>query len=545
MDILQRNFFACSVGQPGMGYDDENLKRIIDKSAFILHQDTNQKGVYSNINPGDILLLKYRGKFVAFGEALGIETSPDKDWNLFAPVKKWYFKNASVFSDGVPIYGIGDSTIGGGQYGTVKEIDTVFSVDKLRYIDADADLYTTLLNELIRNKELKYMLENMELLLFKKQIILQGPPGTGKTKLAESLADSLISSNQGYNESFSYGVKKLTKEFIRNHLTEGEVITSKNSTISLTIVKLDDNVIRVRSEKSKVWSPSYNKIIDSYENRLWEIKGRSGGYTSYENAVAKYFNDKFADKMSEVTVEEKQDNVYKKMIQFHPSYAYEDFVRGIVARPNPEGEGILYDAENRVMGDFARTALLDPQNRYVMIIDEINRANLSSVLGELIYALEYRDRVVESMYEADGSNNIVLPSNLYIIGTMNTADRSVGHIDYAIRRRFAFVEVLPRDLTESLGADFHKHLFDDVALLFVPRILSDDFKAAEVQLGHSYFIQQYEKDMDGNIIREKPFDFKLRMRYEIFPLLREYLRDGVFTEEAEEKLSELEYKYLG
>ena len=81
---------------------------------------------------------------------------------------------------------------------------------------------------------------------------------------------------------------------------------------------------------------------------------------------------------------------------------------------------------------------------------------LSSVLGELIYALEYRDEKVDSMYEVDGSNKLLLPPNLYIIGTMNTADRSVGHIDYAIRRRFAFVDVLP----EVLSTDFETALFE-------------------------------------------------------------------------------------
>ena len=103
---------------------------------------------------------------------------------------------------------------------------------------------------------------------------------------------------------------------------------------------------------------------------------------------------------------------------------------------------------------------------YVLIIDEINRANLSSVLGELIYALEYRDEAVDSMYEVDGSNKITLPPNLYIIGTMNTADRSVGHIDYAIRRRFAFVDVLPRDLS-SEGCEFNSDLFKKVSQLFI------------------------------------------------------------------------------
>jgi 5-methylcytosine-specific restriction enzyme B len=161
---------------------------------------------------------------------------------------------------------------------------------------------------------------------------------------------------------------------------------------------------------------------------------------------------------------------------------------------------------------------------YILIIDEINRANLSSVLGELIYALEYRGENVESMYEIDGSNVLVLPPNLYIIGTMNTADRSVGHIDYAIRRRFAFVDVLP----EVLKNDFETDLFHEVSKLFVKDIsatpleasehLSSEFRPQDVWLGHSYFIKL--KDVDS----------RTRLKYEIIPILEEYIKDGVLKE---------------
>ena len=286
------------------------------------------------------------------------------------------------------------------------------------------------------------------------------------------------------------------------------------------------------------------------------------------------------------------NNEQFKLIQFHPSYSYEDFVRGIVAEPNEEGDGIVYTAENKILGTFAKEALDNwykaqqstqtlkeeeifkafiehikdelaksedykyplteavylfdaddkrfkykgdnwevhsrglnmnygeikniissgvkdrqgvtklttiggqarrhasyfirivekyykfkknytpivadkiPLKNYVLIIDEINRANLSAVLGELIYALEYRGEAVQSMYSIEGDTSLTLPPNLYIIGTMNTADRSVGHIDYAIRRRFAFVNILPKDLTNELGNNFAKSLFDSVANLF-------------------------------------------------------------------------------
>ncbi len=321
-----------------------------------------------------------------------------------------------------------------------------------------------------------------------------------------------------------------------------------------------------------------------------------------------------------------------KLIQFHPSYSYEDFVRGIVAKPNEEGNGIIYTAENKVLAEFAREALeapfepikwedfrdfleekknkegevyFDKLNRYdgikdqtknnkkvkslfysrkdkdgnwkndysgipvenfcqrnlddnfedfykryaewfwktitnyfidwakkykkkpyVLIIDEINRANLSAVLGELIYALEYRGQAVQSMYTIDDDNSLVLPPNLYIIGTMNTADRSVGHIDYAIRRRFAFVNVLPKDLTSELGDQFDSVLFAKVTDLFNTN-LSPEFKKEDVQLGHSYFIT-----------KNTPID--IRWEYEIKPILLEYIKDGILIgQDIEEKINSL------
>ena len=308
-----------------------------------------------------------------------------------------------------------------------------------------------------------------------------------------------------------------------------------------------------------------------------------------------------------------EGNEQFKLIQFHPSYSYEDFVRGIVAKPNEEGDGIIYTAENKVLAEFAEKALkafqepikwenfrdfLEKEKKegrevyfdegkelkynfiqnnelrylsrgnhnlagipieefcqrnlddkfdsfyknyhkwgwkfitdyfidwakkfkkkaYVLVVDEINRTNLSAVLGELIYALEYRGEAVQSMYAIEGENNLILPPNLYIIGTMNTADRSVGHIDYAIRRRFAFVNILPKDLTNELGDQFEGALFAKVTNLFNTN-LSPEFKKEEVQLGHSYFIT-------------KNTPINIRWEYEIKPILFEYVKDGILVGEG-------------
>ena len=211
-----------------------------------------------------------------------------------------------------------------------------------------------------------------------------------------------------------------------------------------------------------------------------------------------------------------EGNEQFKLIQFHPSYSYEDFVRGIIAET--VDEKIKYSVKDKILGSFAQEALKDKDKPYVLVIDEINRANLSAVLGELIYALEYRGEAVQSMYAIEGENNLTLPPNLYIIGTMNTADRSVGHIDYAIRRRFAFVNILPKDLTNELGDQFESALFAKVTNLFNTN-LSSEFKKEEVQLGHSYFIT-------------KNTPIGIRWEYEIKPILLEYVKDGILVGEG-------------
>lgn len=216
-----------------------------------------------------------------------------------------------------------------------------------------------------------------------------------------------------------------------------------------------------------------------------------------------------------------------KIIQFHPAYSYEDFVRGIVA--NTENGQVSYQVEDKILAEMAEKANDDKANKYVLIIDEINRANLPAVLGELIYALEYRGAVVTSMYKKDESRDITLPENLYIIGTMNTADRTVGHIDYAIRRRFAFVNVLPdKSIIKNKKA---KTLFDNIKELF-DNHLAPDFQKDDVMIGHSYFI----KNKDGSISDD---ELSLKYEYEIKPILKEYVKDGILNKEAEDKINNL------
>lgn len=221
-----------------------------------------------------------------------------------------------------------------------------------------------------------------------------------------------------------------------------------------------------------------------------------------------------------------------KLVHFHPSYTYDDFVRGIVVDSDGSTNTPTYRATDKVLAEFALKASLG-KKKHVLIIDEINRANLSAVLGELIYALEYRGEPVESMYAVDGDHTLKIPKDLYIIGTMNTADRSAGHIDYAIRRRFAFVDVLPTSLDVP---GFHEELFMQVRALFFKaegeersEFLSEEFRPNEVALGHSYFIADPDDAQD----------MRLRLEYEVKPILLEYVKDGVLKESALARIREL------
>lgn len=242
-----------------------------------------------------------------------------------------------------------------------------------------------------------------------------------------------------------------------------------------------------------------------------------------------------------------------RIVQFHPAYSYEDFVRGITAEVNEQNQ-IEYKVTNKILAEFAERALNNPSAKFILVIDEINRANLPAVLGELIYALEYRydekedDQLqVRSMYatreekELEGDSTLKLPQNLFIIGTMNTADRSVGHIDYAIRRRFAFVEMLPQQsVVEEQACEQAVELFKQTAELFCRDLgqsrgeplersdyLSPEFRPEDVMIGHSYFL---EKDLDK---------LRLRLQYEIKPILKEYLKDGVLLNGAAAKIEAL------
>lgn len=198
-------------------------------------------------------------------------------------------------------------------------------------------------------------------------------------------------------------------------------------------------------------------------------------------------------------------------ITFHPSYAYEDFVEGF--RPRQSGDSamqlVLTDG---IFKTVCKTAHNDPTNTYVVLIDEINRGNIPKIFGELITLIEKDKRGLTVQLPQSG-DVFAVPLNVLIIGTMNTADRSIHLLDTALRRRFQFIELLPdSELLEgrSVGA-----LALDAFLGGLNDAIRKRF-GRDKQIGHAMFYQ------NGEIVNT-PEDFAATIRYELIPLLQEYL----------------------
>lgn len=208
-----------------------------------------------------------------------------------------------------------------------------------------------------------------------------------------------------------------------------------------------------------------------------------------------------------------------EFIQFHQNYSYEDFMMGY--RPNEDGG---FELKKGVFYNFCKRAQSNPDKDYYFIIDEINRGNLSKIFGELLMLIEKDNRDTEIKLAYNGEMFCV-PSNLYIIGMMNTADRSLAMIDYALRRRFSFYEMTPgfdtegfKKYQESIGND----KFDKVVNAIVSLnhdIINDDSLGSGFCIGHSYFCSSKPNDINDlwleNIVE-----------YDIKPMLREYWFDN-------------------
>lgn len=208
-----------------------------------------------------------------------------------------------------------------------------------------------------------------------------------------------------------------------------------------------------------------------------------------------------------------------EMVQFHPSYAYEDFVRGL--RTKADGSYDLAVVEG-ILPAMCEVAAARGDKPTLLIIDEINRADVASVFGETIFAIDPSHRNAEVRLrdsgEGAGRDSLAVPANLYILATMNTADRSISKLDVAIRRRFRFLEMAPSQ--EALKAYYKgdEHAFAKAVALM--EAVGGAVEDRDLKPGHSYFMAAAATVADW---RDAMID---KMLYEVRPLLEEYSEEG-------------------
>jgi hypothetical protein len=414
----------------------------------------------------------------------------------------------------------------------------------------------------------------------KQQVVLYGPPGTGKTfaagrfaawwllrGLGDPDADAVLSDSkklaeaerrlsQPHVEHRVWWVVANPKEWSWDQLFEGEptqfrygrvernyslvcegdLVVGYQSTPDKRIVALarvvrgftavegGDPTFTVEGLAHVKQGPSYEELrADSQLSRSEPMRVRNQGTLfALTHTEASHLLSILTEREPELSQvlggEIGSDSTVGHLtrVTFHPSYTYEDFIEGF--RPTDDGRGLSLHLEDGVFKRVCRAALAHPEQRYLVLIDEFNRGNVAKVLGELLTLLE-RDKRGQIVLLPQSKEAFAVPPNVFLLGTMNTADRSIKLLDVALRRRFAFLELMP-DIELLRGAkvgDLDLHAF----LEGLNRRIAEK-EGREKQIGHSYLLD------DGKPISDVE-EFSCRFREEILPLLQEYCYDEYST----------------
>lgn len=370
------------------------------------------------------------------------------------------------------------------------------------------------------------------------QIILQGAPGCGKTyittELAVYLCDGEVPSTR---EELKKRYKELQKEGRVEFTTFHQSLDYEEFVEGL---KPDTDSLNDKEMRFVVKSGIFKRICQAASATT--TSNLKEAYNSFAEDVVNY-DDIYKINMPNgsmfgVTINGKGNlSLYTgKDFKLNGTLTYENIEKFFYGADLGYWKCYFKGIIDVLKKDYKLAAENKDANKpYVLVIDEINRANVSKVLGELITLLEKNKRLGEedefTVTLPYSDENFGVPDNLYIIGTMNTADRSLGYIDYAVRRRFAFMTIeaksdVIREFYNGNGELMKKELllFTSVSDLIKDN-LNPDFDLNDIMVGHSYFLAKSDDD------------FELNLEYKIRPLLEEYLRDGIIVDNGEIKAS--------
>lgn len=330
-------------------------------------------------------------------------------------------------------------------------------------------------------------------------------------------------------ESGVYVAKQYT---VDDMPSEEEIFSDAHALFSIYDQYLQDNTEINTGDKGMV-KVNQNEINSPLNQILYGPPGTGKTYATTELAV-KIVDRKFYDEQLKINSDEERFQLikehYDKLVDekrivfttFHQSFAYEDFIEGIRARTDESNGSLHYDVVDGIFKKLCIDAASSPNQPYLLIIDEINRGNISRIFGELITLLEPSKRKGEAdarsvvlPYSKD-KESFCVPNNVYVIGTMNTADKSLAPLDLALRRRFSFVETPPKP---ELLSNVNVHEVNMANLLNVINERIEAILDRDHLIGHAYFLDLIKSE-------NKEYDLAQIFEQKIIPLLQEYFFDN-------------------